>query len=244
MTFRLLKNSKGFSLIDVIAASAILIVVTLGIMSTMSQQRKEAANIENKLAALELGNNLIRLFKDSATCTRSLLNLSFDSTRIGSTRPPEITNITSLFSSSTGTSLLAQVGQKPNPMTNILVRSIKIIDFKSTALPDSFVARVEISFDPGTYRDIRPVSTQVTLQTAATSPLNAKQITGCNTKASLGSYTFANCVWLNPPRWGMDSFCPAGKVATGMCGTGRDADCLKNGIWGWGSLYCCDMVFQ
>ncbi len=245
-THSILSNARGSAIIQVLILSGLMLIVSLAVGVMIQMAQRQAQHLENKLAAVELEKILVQMTEDPASCTRNVSNLSFDSTMIGTSNAPLFAGITQIFLDSVNSELAVRLEDPASPASpHLIVKSIAIKNFQSTTTANRYQADIEIGFETRNTVTLKPLQIPITLQTDPSSPATAKTILSCGGNPLIGTpYTYTNCAWLNPPRWGRDSFCPAGKVATGMCGTGRDADCVKNGVRGWGSLYCCDMVFQ
>jgi Tfp pilus assembly protein PilV len=90
-----LNNSRGQSLIQVLVAAALGVVVMLVIATTQVNQNRENQALNEKMAATDFQQQMLRSFSDGTVCTRLLTTptaLTFDSTHAvsGDPNPPTL----------------------------------------------------------------------------------------------------------------------------------------------------------
>lgn len=169
------------------AASAISLLVIMGVFSMIGDMRNETRSLEEKLAALNLEGSLIRTFQDLGICTNILTQPTpweFNSTLIGSATPP-VYNLTSIPSTSlVGAAALIEVGKSASPLSSSLIIS-KIQLTRITGSGNNYSGEFVIDFDTTkTIRSIKPLSFQMNFFTDPTTPVSAKKVLGCQPTSS------------------------------------------------------------
>ena len=83
--FRALRSQVGFSLVEVMVVSSVMIVIMLGMATMMANQRREAKSLNESLAQMDLEKLLISSLANGSICTTLLTTpqFTFDSTTVG-----------------------------------------------------------------------------------------------------------------------------------------------------------------
>jgi prepilin-type N-terminal cleavage/methylation domain-containing protein len=187
LVFITMTQKKGFSLVEMLVAIAILAVITTGLMTAMNQLFSEQKNFGQKMDTFELRYLLTTVMSDPFNCTWQFQNgnPTIDLSGASPTTPsPSEIILTQLRAGYDSSSLLlAEAGSPlPTSQTNIKVSTIKFR--KIYCLDNPCANRVkgvlEIAFDPATLaRPRAPVELNMFMTTVATDPASQKKIEAC-----------------------------------------------------------------
>jgi type II secretory pathway pseudopilin PulG len=177
----IVKNSRGVSLVEVMIVIGIMSFVALTMASMLSDMTKAQAALEEKLAAIEAGNGLNRVFADSDICTAQLIQsgqpvdltlkgteIEYNAIKLGidTTSPVIVEKDKSL------------PGYKNNKMKvqSIVLKNIMFIS------GNNFSGDFEVTLDPKTtVRALKPFGVKSIIFSAAP-PHTASTVAGCSTK--------------------------------------------------------------
>lgn len=122
-----IKNNRGLSILEAVIAMGIVSLVSFSVVTLIGEQNKQIKQMSQKIIINDLKNTIITAMQDSATCTanlNSLLNpsLTFDST----SAIKEISVPRLRMGSSSGATILAEVGSEVISGSSLFVSSIKL----------------------------------------------------------------------------------------------------------------------
>jgi type II secretory pathway pseudopilin PulG len=185
------KSTGGFTLIEVIMVSGLMLLAGVAFTQMLSQQQKQLNIMSEKSEALQLQNMISQIFGDSSKCLAQLktqnasptldvtgINPSTEST----VKPIELTE---LHESDTSSAQIAKRGEKPDAFSSkaIKVKSIKITRFKGSApTANQYLGHLIVDLE-GTTMAIKPISVALTLTVSAGPDNTARPIIGCNSGA-------------------------------------------------------------
>lgn len=196
-----LPNAKGMSLVELLVVVGIMGFLALGMSTLFFNLQKESQSVKEKLASLEAEKALISVFSGDQLCGFTLT----DGTVAQPTPNPQTFNVNTLattviplnripLSVAPGAPNLARVGEQIAPdLPSLVVQDIRLRNFIATGVPTSFLATVEITFDPTrTVRAVKPVSTQITVLTGPPTGAGVVTVTGCGQPPAASGYLVAN----------------------------------------------------
>lgn len=178
-----LRSRSGFSLIEVLITSSIVIVIALSFASLTQSLFKEFKGLSQKADAAEIRNSMILAFANSNVCSWQLLG-----------RVIRTSGVTAVTSSSTnlnfdtlyaGMNTSSRVIAKANtPITvagsSMVVDSIHFKDIFYTGVPNEYVGTFYITFkNESLIRPLKDVTAQVVFLVDPADPANARGILGC-----------------------------------------------------------------
>lgn len=168
-----MKNNKGYSLIEVLIATVLISIVTMGISSLIYQSVVQTNYVKNKVefnGYLQLASNI--LGKPNG-CDCNFTGASFDSTD-----PNYKKTIPSILEScAAGAGMFIKKSTTPG-IARYEAQDLYLANFSPTGNPDEFSAEFYIT--PKTQGvPLKPVGIPIIFNTAASSPNNAKVINGC-----------------------------------------------------------------
>lgn len=192
-----LNSNSGFSLVEVLVALSLMMVAGLAMTTMMHNQMKEIKAMQEKMATVELGTNIVKTLTSSSIC-RFLMSdpsqSSVSSTPNRSADTIDATNATTLAASTITFQRLpaaasitaipvAKVGDAASANTpNFKVTSMKFKNFTSNGI-DQYLADLEVNFTqpPLAVRSLKPfVLEKVNFTTLGVAPINAKSFTDCS----------------------------------------------------------------
>jgi hypothetical protein len=178
-----LKTQNGMSLIEILIASAVSMIVMMGLITIINTQSRETTALQQRLASLDLERLLISSLADGAVCAYVLNNpsvLTFNSAIIpNEIQLPSTTPLyLNILPGPVPGPIAAKVGEPASPISNTL-----IIDSIKLQISSGTIGRYEgnwvINFDPNKIiRGIKPVIVSTTLIVDDTVP-TASKIIGC-----------------------------------------------------------------
>lgn len=206
-----LKPSSGFSLVEVLVALSLMMVAGLAMTTMMHNQMKEIQAMQEKMATVELGTNVVKTLTSSSICRFLMSDPSQSSVSLTPNRSADTidaTNATTLAASTITFQRLpaaasitaipvAKVGDAVSVNTpNFKVTSMKFKNFTSNGI-DQYLADLEVNFTqpPLAVRSLKPfVLEKVNFTTLGAAPINAKSFTDCSAPrgpgAQLRRYSF------------------------------------------------------
>lgn len=155
MGFKLIKNFRGVSLVEVLVASGIAIVALLAITSMLINQQKETEAISQKLATLDFERFLVSASASGDICTKDFTANSANFTFPTANFPPANSiTVNNLYLSATSNKVIATAGMPVKDSGAFQIKDIVLSDFSGT--PGSYMATMKISFQGG-IRPIKPL---------------------------------------------------------------------------------------
>lgn len=176
-------NARGFSLIEVLVAAAIMGIVALGMATMFANMITQSRALNEKLAELETQRWATEALGNAKTCKDALTlpsAITFDSASIPTSIPLPAASI------STAGGAVATVGQVASPTSpTLFVAAIDLANIQNAGAPDSWTGEVQIRFDDTKLvRSLRPASVRIGFETDPASPPNAKKIEACGLTGS------------------------------------------------------------
>jgi prepilin-type N-terminal cleavage/methylation domain-containing protein len=216
-----LSNKSGFSLVEVILSSAIMLIGLLAVTSMLSKQQSEVKSLSQKFIILDIENLLLRTFMDGKVCKYLLADTSysssnpqtFDQSQIGTANPPVINLpqiVSGTLSSYTSGPFIVKTGEKfNNNEPDSVIASIRVANFKAYSA-QSYFADIEVSLgNSKLIRALRPARVSITIQTDNSSP---RKILSCAYSSSSVPYTISTVAGAD---LGEHTFCALQKVQNG-----------------------------
>lgn len=180
MTYPASRNTSsqsGFTLVEIIVASALGIIVILGLMTMMRNQTIAGRASSEKMASIELQRLLTTNFT-SAVCSKVAAGQVFDSTV-----PSSSVSIPSIpATADAGAPNLISINDRVAGISELaMVSAITLDTFKAAGAPDVFSATLSVAFDQTKLaRPLSPASLRVALLTDPLTPPNAKKVLSCS----------------------------------------------------------------
>ncbi len=192
-----LKSNSGFSLLEVLVALSLMMVAGLAMTTMMYNQMKEIRAMQEKMATVELGANIVKTLTSSSICRFLMSDPSQSSTSATPNRSADNINATDATTLAASTITfqrlpaaasitaipVAKVGDAASANTpDFKVTAMKFKNFTSNGL-DQYLADLEVSFaqPPLAVRSLKPfVLEKVNFTTLDTDPINSKRITDCS----------------------------------------------------------------
>ena len=182
-------NSRGQALIQAIISMGIMSIVCIVFMTMMSNQNRETQALTEKLASLELQQQLTKSMADGTVCKSLLNGLVFDSTQAvpGSSNKPHLNlSQTSIpMSGAPSSAPLVTAGEIATPLSNTLVIDptgpFRVTDIVGTSSGGVglFTGYLQVNFDQNRLiRPIKPVRTMIWMETTASG--STQTITDCS----------------------------------------------------------------
>lgn len=185
-------NSRGFTIVEVMVATAVMSIAALAFITMMNHQQNEMRWLTEKLGSIELQRSVTATMNDSV-CTWLLTDPSQSETATPPNRDKSVINATNLAtetiqfqnlpsaaSAAGAASPLASVGQPASAsVQSLVVQSISLIGFSSLG-PNLFSATLQVVFDSSRLvRSLRPLTFAARIATNPADPVTAKTITNC-----------------------------------------------------------------
>jgi hypothetical protein len=200
---KLLRNSRGQSLVQVLIASAMGIVVMLVIATIQTNQARENQALSEKMASNDFQQQMFRSFQDGSLCTSLLTGLQFDSTHAvtGDPNQPVINIPSSVLtipvSLASGAPPLVTVGKVVSPLAISVISGgqnpfqVTNLVGSSSGGAGSFNGSFVANYDATKLkRSMRGASVQLTLKTTAVG--TTQTVASC-------SMTGAGACWVQGP---------------------------------------------
>jgi len=186
---------SGFSIIEVLMTSAIVIVIALAFASLTNNLLKEFKGLTQKADAAEVRNSMILAFANSNVCSWQLLGKKIRTTGVTSTTASttDITIPTLYAGLNSSSYVIAKANTKISVNGSALtVDTIHLKDIYSTGAINEYIATIHVNFQTGSLvRPLRAATTQVVFLVDPTDPASARGILGC-TSAGAKSFTLQN----------------------------------------------------
>lgn len=177
------RSRSGFSLIEVLVTSSIVIIVALAFATLSQSLFKEFKGLTQKADAAEVRNSMILAFANSNICTWQLQGKKIRTSGVTATNSSS-TNIsfTALYSGLTTNSYVIAKTNTPISVSGstLKVDSIHLKDIFSTGNTNEYVGTFYVTFDSDTLvRPLRDATAQVQFLVDPDDPANARGILGC-----------------------------------------------------------------
>lgn len=175
-------SCSGFTLVEVLIASAILGIILFALTSYMSFQLTQQRRLTQKYAVLSLGNLIQSTLTDPANCPCQFPG-TFDETLTN----PSLKMDKVLASCQPGSGTLVGKGSELVNSAGLTPSSVAFTNIK-LAGGNQYTGTVEVDFDPSSVAGpLRPLQIPLRVFTSQLAPKKTK-INGCiNTAPSLGS---------------------------------------------------------
>lgn len=213
---------KGFSLIEILLVSAILLTISLAIGSLVFQMQKAAKLAEKKVEALELRAAVSRILMNLPVCS-CILNSYASPFRQPSPSGRAETNVTQLEDNcgSTAPQLIAAANAYiPGSRTRLKLGNISLSNIRpDPSTVNRFRGELRVDFDGD--GDIQLQSFDFDIDFTTIGPLEAKDPTTCTYVAGLNGSAGIPGLFL-PPGTSTQTLgtCPTGEVLTGIQSSG------------------------
>lgn len=187
-----LKNQSGFSLIELMIATAIIGVITMAFLTITSRNQRDMKGLFQKSEILEFKNLLLQRLGDPQICTWQIRDQVIDVSATTSTNPsPTQLQLQQLYVGlNTSSPLLASRGQRlPASNSNLNIRNMVFKNILSTGRAGEFQGTLEVEFDPDTLAlPQKPLQVQQFIQVRPEDPSSAKRISQCGNRDSPLTY--------------------------------------------------------
>jgi prepilin-type N-terminal cleavage/methylation domain-containing protein len=165
-------NSKGFSLIEILVAGALISVVSMAMMTMMKSQETQVQRINQKMEVNDIKNQLQTLFTSSAACLCQFApSQTFNSTDASGHQFITLDKIKLDCASS----ILLQVDQKTE--TGLVVDKIQFADLRPTS-PTQWLGNWTVYFKNSALAEFKPMKLGQ-IVTIDNSVPSAARITSC-----------------------------------------------------------------
>lgn len=155
MSFKLIKNFRGISLVEVLVASGVAMVALLAFTTMLINQQKETEALSQKLATLDLERFILSASAAGDICTKDFTANSTSFTFPTASFPPiSPIAVNNLYLSATSSQVIATAGQPVKGSGAFQIKDIFLSGF--TGSPGSYMAIMKISFQGG-IRPIKPL---------------------------------------------------------------------------------------
>lgn len=163
-------DRRGFSLIELIVASAILVTISSATAIVMKQQADLQKRLTQKSETINLGLLLTVLYSNQASCLSQFTGKSIDTT---TANPPDV-NLARLTSGAGGQVMAIPNQALPNSSTGLQVTAIKLAGLQGGG--GQYLGHIEVDFP-----SFQPVKVNVALSTGpAGSGIGGGNIQSCN----------------------------------------------------------------
>lgn len=183
-------NQKGFSLIEVMVAGVIMGIISLALMSMISNQRQELKSIGEKMLAFDVQSLVQRTMINSEYCGCAFNGKTFDSTKKNwNSFPTDFPLGYGAGCAATATSNI-KVGS-PVLSSTVKVKSLTMENINEIiAGSGNYVGQLTIELDPDTLvRAIRKIEVSVGFSVDTSDPVAAQNFISCsadNTGGAVG----------------------------------------------------------
>jgi type II secretory pathway pseudopilin PulG len=180
-----IRKQNGFSLMEVLVASALGMMVMLGMASYLMQQKKEVVRLRQKVDIGELADVIRRTYSEALTCSETLAKLEINENQMKSKGYSLSAKIVRETSDENYPPLI-QVGQRvPNLNPEVMVDRISYMNWRKLGNDHfRFDVQVDLSSQLGPISPIKVFG--VTLYTEPASPATQKVVVGCGDAPTSG----------------------------------------------------------
>jgi len=182
-------KERGFSLVEVLVATAIIMIVTLGLASLFSTQNKEMRAIQDKMSALDLESTVKMIIKNEPYCGCLFKGMTFNSALKTWNNFPNGMPSSYNPACNPGSTDIFKVGAKI-PASQVEVTSFSMKDISEVvAGSGSYIGHLDIAFSTDS-RAIKNASVTMGFTVNATDPIGAKNVGSCGVEkvAAAGSW--------------------------------------------------------
>jgi hypothetical protein len=195
MIFKLVKNFRGISLVEVLVASGVAIVALLAFTTMLINQQKETEALSQKLATLDLERFILSASASGDICTKDFTANSANFTFPTASFPPQGSLVVNnLYLSATSTQVIATAGLPVNGSGAFQIKDVLLSDIIGS--PGNYMASMKISFQGGV-RPIKPLNFSLKLSVSVAG-LNTV-IVGCPGIGAAGTIPLTNFQVFNVP---------------------------------------------
>lgn len=185
-----LSSRSGFSLVEVLITSSIVIVIALSFASLTQSLFKEFKGLSQKADAAEVRNSMILAFANANVCSWQLSGRTIRTSGVTATNSSSTNlSITSIYAGmNTSSRIIARADQPISiSQSSLVVDSIRFKDIFSTGVPNEYVGTFYVTFkNESLVRPIKDITTQVVFLVDPTDPANAREILGCTSTGAKG----------------------------------------------------------
>jgi hypothetical protein len=183
--FKLLPiNSRGFSILQVMVAASIMLALSMGINTLLTNHQKQSKSLTQKQEFIDLKNTMLGQLTKEGVCSWQLKDKVFNaappvSTTTASTTVISFTQIYQGMDASSA--IIARVNEElPGTQTKTVVEGIQFKNIFPTGNADEYKGTFEISMTNRSLTlSLKPVQVSVIVRTDPTSPLSARKIIEC-----------------------------------------------------------------
>jgi prepilin-type N-terminal cleavage/methylation domain-containing protein len=247
-------KSNGFSLIELIIATTIMSIVSLSIVTLITNQNREVKALTEKLTITDLQTQLQRTLNNVNYCNCLLRGKNFNTTALNISPANQIVSLPSGFSATPPAPALCT--QEPSDLippvgrsvlnTNITVASVGLNNLQLIS-SNNYSADLQVEFG-GTIRTIQGLRSKIffSVNTSLGTPVS-RPFVGCDTSLSGASLKIQRGT-VTVPGCGGNICCETVNFPPGFFGAtphitvtpyfqdyGRGNNVLTSGIWGQSS---------
>ncbi|MCB9026419.1 MAG: prepilin-type N-terminal cleavage/methylation domain-containing protein [Bdellovibrionaceae bacterium] len=165
-----IRENKGFSLIEVVVASGIMMIVLYAVSSMFISQNREMLAISQKMAVLDMEKFLILNTASGDVCTKYLTDnpslFTFPTTSFPPTTPVRVNK---LYLPSSSSDILIEENQPIHYAGNLSIDNISLVNI--TGSTGNYIASLVVAFN-GSIRPLKSVKVNIKL---------ASTVSGANT---------------------------------------------------------------
>ncbi|MBN8536391.1 MAG: hypothetical protein J0M15_05025 [Deltaproteobacteria bacterium] len=195
MIFKLIKNFRGISLVEVLVASGVAIVALLAFTTMLINQQKETEALSQKLATLDLERFILSASASGDICTKDFTANSASFTFPTANFPPQGSiAVNNLYLSATSIQVIATAGLPVKGSGAFQIKDILLSDITGT--PGNYMAIMKISFQGG-IRPIKPLDFSLKLSVSVAGQNTV--IVGCPGIGTAGTIPLTNFQIFNLP---------------------------------------------
>lgn len=172
-------NSRGFSIIEVLVVVGIMSVISLGLMTLISNQRSEIQAIDEKMAVQSIQVQLRNVLSSTPFCGCFIGAHTFNySTLTWNTFPTSVASSYDSTCTPIGAAFL-NVGSNVSP--KLLTTSMSLQNVTETITGSgNFTANLTVEFDQNLLkRSLKPVSVPMYFTINMTDPIAARRLSSC-----------------------------------------------------------------
>lgn len=258
-----IQSRSGFSIVEVLMTSAIVIVIAMAFASLTNNLYREFKGMTEKADAAEVRNSMILAFANSNICSWQLMGKTINTAGVTATTASstDITIPTLYAGLNTSSYVIARANTKVSVnQSSLTVDTIHLKNIFGTGYPDEYVGTIHVTFKADSLvRPLKGATTQVVFVVDPAGPASARSIVGCT---SAGAKPFQldtsylkkfhtgidiDCLNMNTQKMFWDSACYR------FCGVGckvggTDQNCTVNipgqGFPGGVATECAGVLFK
>ena len=180
---------NGFSLIELVVSIAVLGIVTLAVMTMLTNVTSENKFLSQKIDALDFAESLRSEMLNSGNCPCQFSTVVIDAS---SATIPDVSLPQLTASCTAGAPVIATPSAPlPGSANGLHVASIRFSGIAPTGNPNEFTGTFEVAFDQ-TVRAMQPIKIRQRLSVDPAAPVNAKPVAACQSSAMTNCHVVDN----------------------------------------------------